>query len=151
MLCRRLGHLRALVVELRHRVVDAVHDADVIVTTDPRMSAPAVEVLQFGGAVLDPNGPDGQYVPAPVSTTAWRITVAAEMLELEGLAHATLLTDPPPTGLRWSGANPPPEPAFATPAGHHRRRLPRRGDYPPLLRRNPVVGLSAHPRHRTLA
>lgn len=124
LLCRSLKHLRSLVVELEHHVVNAVHDADLIVTTDPGLSAPATEVLQFGGAVLDTSSCGGQYAPVPAHAGTWRITAAADMLELAPLAHATLLTDPPSTGLRWTGDNPSSEPEYATPlvtadSGHH--------------------------------
>lgn len=115
LLCQRLAHLRSLISELDHHVVNALHDADLIVTTDPRLSVPATEVLQFGGAITDNNGPARSYILATVLENSWRTTAAADMLELAPLARATLLTDPPPTGLRWTGHGPPPEPTYLTP------------------------------------
>lgn len=113
-----------LVAELGHHVVARPDGADLVVTTGPDPTAPpAVEVLQFGGAVMD-TVPGGRYAPAPVTGRGWRTTAAAELLGVTSLARATLLTDPPPVGLHWAGRGPPPEPAYATPlatssSGHH--------------------------------
>jgi len=123
-LCQQLSHLGGLVARLGHCVVDGREDADLVATTNPVLAAtPAVEVLQFGGAVID-DVPGGRYIPAPVTARAWRTTAAADMLDVALLARATLLTDPPRTGLHWTGHSPPPEPAYATPlattaSGHH--------------------------------
>ncbi|KAE8763516.1 hypothetical protein [Georgenia thermotolerans] len=105
---------------------DTATGIDLVVTAGPVVAPPGIDILQIGGPV---SGAAARPALEPVPPRQrWRPTLAAQLLRLDALLVANVLTDPPTVALRW----PVPPPAAdavslaCTTAGHHAAAILRR-------------------------
>ena len=86
-----------------HTLTATPVDADLVVTcvpADPLVLAAGATILQFGGPLRLPTG---THVPTQVLDASFRTTPAAQVLGVDLMARATLLTDPPRTAIVGAG------------------------------------------------
>ncbi|GAA4287517.1 hypothetical protein [Georgenia daeguensis] len=86
-----------------HTLTATPEDADLVVTTVPTAPSavpPGATILQFGGPLRLPTG---THVPTQVLDNSFRTTPAAQVLGVDLMARATLLTDPPRTAIVGAG------------------------------------------------
>jgi hypothetical protein len=88
-----------------HSMTESPADAEIVVTTGltvPCAVAPRTTILQLGGPLRLPSG---CHVPTPVLDNRFRTTPAAEVLDVDLMATATLLIDPPRTAIVGTGTD----------------------------------------------
>ncbi|MCK6209572.1 hypothetical protein KZX45_03315 [Georgenia sp. EYE_87] len=86
-----------------HTLTATPADADLVVTTAPAAPlavAPGATILQFGGPLRLPTG---THVATQVLDASFCTTPAAQVLGVDLMARATLLTDPPRTAIVGAG------------------------------------------------
>jgi hypothetical protein len=85
-----------------HTLTSTPADADLVVTgpVAPLAVAPGATILQFGGPLRLPTG---THVATRVLDVSFFTTPAAQVLGVDLMARATLLTDPPRTAIVGAG------------------------------------------------